>query len=274
MRQTIRLAIFGAVLLASSTLFSFVVADRLAEDIWKRLGITRQEATDKISRSFIEGYLQYYGVKGVKNLAVNDRTAVAKDLMTFSKQYLGTPTFKAEYDKVRAMYKPVEPVDNTPTKEQVRQKEINSMKEAIQNLEKVAKTLPADQQKDFKSTITMYQEKIKEYQDPNSKMIEMIWQGKVDESKREADRYKEAVKKWEVNYPADHKAFVKGRLQHYLDVAKTVDFSAALVEKGGKQRFVNPSYQGKNNEWKMIFRAGKDVYDETKPFVEQWLKEL
>jgi hypothetical protein len=274
MKHSIRLVIFGVALLASSTLFSFVVADRLAEDIWKRLGITRQEATDKISKSFIEGYLQYYGVKGVKNLAVNDRTAVAKDLMTFARQYLGTPTFKAEYDKVRAMYKPVAPVDNTPTKEQVRQKEISSMKEAIQNMEKVAKTLPADQQKDFKSSITMYQDKIKEYQDPNNKMIEMIWQGKVDESKREADRYKDAVKKWEMNYPADAKAFVRGRLQHYLDVAKTVDFSAALVEKGGKQRFVNPTYQGKNNEWKMIFRAGKDVYDETKPFVEQWLKEL
>lgn len=274
MRQSIRLVLFGATLLASSTLFSFVVADRLAEDIWKRLGITRQEATDKISKSFIEGYLQYYGVKGVKNLAVNDRTAVAKDLMTFARQYLGTPTFKAEYDKVRAMYKPVEPVDNTPSKEQVRQKEINSMKEAIQNMEKVAKTLPADQQKDFKSSITMYQDKIKEYQDPNNKMIEMIWQGKVDEHKRDVDHFQKDTKKWEENYPADCKVFIKGRLQHYLDVAKTVDFSAALVEKGGRQRFVNPTYQGKNNEWKMIFRAGKDVYDETKPFVEQWLKEL
>jgi len=274
MRTTIRLVIFGAALLASSTLFSFVVANRLAGDIWQRLGITRQEGVDKISRSFIDGYLQYYGVSGVKNLALNDRVAVSKDLMSFAKQYLASPTFKAEYDKRRASAKPVQPVDNTPTKEQVRQKEINSMKEAIQNMEKVAKTLPADQQKDFKATVEMYQGKVKEYQDPNNKMIEMIWQGKVDDSKREMDHYKDAAKKWDTDYPADSKLFVKARLQHYLDVAKTVDFSAALVDKGGKKRFVNPTYQGKNNEWKMIFRAGKDVYDETKPFVEQWLKEL
>lgn len=274
MRQSIRLALFGAALLASSTLFSFVVADKLAEDIWKRLGITRQEATDKVSKSFIEGYLHYSGVSGVKSLAVNDRGAVARDLISFAKQYLATPTFKAEYDKTRTMYKPVAPVDNTPTKEQVRQKEINSMKEAVQNLEKVAKTMPADQQKDMKATVEMYQGKIKEYQDPNNKMIEMMWQNKVDEHKRDVDHFQRDTKKWETDYPADVKGFVKARLQHYLDVAKTVDFSAELVEKGGKKRFVNPTYQGKNNEWKMIFRAGKDVYDETKPFVEQWLKEL
>jgi alkylated DNA repair dioxygenase AlkB len=161
-----------------------------------------------------------------------------------------------------------------PTKEQVRQKEINSLKEAVQNMEKVAKTLPADQQKDFKASIDMYQGKIKEYQDPNNKMIEMIWQGQVEEGKRVQQRYQEATKKWETDYPVDHKLFVKARLQHYLDVAKTVDFSAALVEKYGKMRFVNQTYQGKNNEWKMIFRAGKGVYEETRPFAEQWVKEL
>jgi len=272
--NTIKLAVFAVALLASSTLFSFVLADKLAEDIWKRLGINRQEGVEKISKSFLEGYLHYYGVSGVKNLAVNDRTAVAKDLMTFSKQYLASPTFKAEYDKMRANYKPVQPVDNTPTKEQVRQKEINTLKEAMVNMEKVAKTLPADQQKDFKASIDMYQGKIKEYQDPNNKMIEMIWQGQVEEGKRAQQHFQEATKKWETDYPVDYKQFVKARLQHYLDVAKTVDFSAALVEKYGKMRFVNQTYQGKNNEWKMIFRAGKDVYDEARPFVEQWVKEL
>jgi hypothetical protein len=57
-------------------------------------------------------------------------------------------------------------------------------------------------------------------------------------------------------------------------VAGTVDFNAELVEKDRKKKFVNRAYEGKNYEWKMIFRAGKDVYDVAKVFAEQWLKEL
>jgi len=269
-----RLAIFAFVLFASSTLFSFVVADRLAEDIWKRLGINRQECTQRVSQSFISGYLQYAGVSNVKNLAANDRGAVAKDLMTFARQYLNSPTFKAEYDKIRASYQPKEPEDRTETREQIRQKQIDKLKEGILSMEKVAKSMPADQQKSMQSSVEMYKKTIKDYENPGNKMIEAMYQNQLEERQRDLKHFKEDTKKWETEFPVDYKQFVRNRLQHYLDVAGTVDFMAELVEKGGKKRFVNPTYQAKNNEWKMIYRAGKDVYDQTKAFIDQWMKEL
>lgn len=269
-----QLVLFGAVLLYSSLLFSFVVADKVAEDLWKRLGINRQEGSDKIRNSFLDGYFHYEGVSAVKNLALNDRQAIAKDLVTYAKQYLGTPGFKTEYDKMRAMAKPVERADRTQTKEQVRQKQIDEMKKAITNMEAVAKTLPAANQKDFKASIEMYKKNIKEYEDPKNQMIELMYQGQLEERQKEVKDLKDATKKWEAEYPVEVKAFIKGRLQHYLDVAATVDFSAELVEKYGKKRFVNQTYQSKSNEWKMIFRAGKDTYEATKVFIDGWMKEL
>lgn len=269
-----RLAILAALLFASSTLFSFVLADRLAEDIWKRLGIGRQECTERISKSFINGYLQYTGVSNVKNLALNERGAVARDLMTFARQYLSSPAFKAEYDKMRTSSRPVEPEDRTQTKEQIRQKEIEKLKGSIQSMEQITKSMPADQQKSMQSSIDLYRKTIKDYQDPNNKIIEGMYHNQLDERQRDLKYFREDMKKWETEYPADCKQFVKGRLQHYLDVAGTVDFSAALVDKGGKKRFVDPAYQSKNGEWKMIYRAGKEVYEQTKAFIDQWMKEI
>jgi hypothetical protein len=271
---TIKLGVFAVALFSCSMLLSFVVADRLAEDIWKRLGINRQEGAEKIRNSFVDGYLHYEGLSNVKNLAFNDRTAVAKDVMTFAKQYLNGPVFKAEYDKLRKEAHPVQPVENTKTKEQIRDEQIAELKKSMATMEDLAKTMPADQKKAYQSSIEEYKKMLKDYEAPNNPTIEMMYEQQVGTNKQDLQQYKEDLKNWETEYPADSKQFVKARLQHYLSVAATVDFSAQLTEKYGRKRFVNPAYQAKNNEWKMIYRAGKEVYEQTKPFAEQWIKEL
>jgi len=200
---TFRLTVFAVMLFVTGTLLSFVVAGRLAEDIWKRLGINRQEGMEKVKESFISGYLHHEGVSNVKNLALNDRAAVAKDLLTFAKQYLSGPIFKTEYDKTRAAARPTEPADRTQTKEQIRQKEIEKLKESLQNMEKVAKTLPADNQKALLSSADMYRKTMKEYQDPNNKTIDAMYKNQLDQRQRDLKYFKEDTKKWETEYPAD-----------------------------------------------------------------------
>ena len=141
-------------------------------------------------------------------------------------------------------------------------------------MEDLAKTMPADQKKAYQTSVEAYKKMLKDYQEPNNPTIEMMYEQQVGVNKQDLEQYKEDLKNWETEYPADIKQFVKGRLQHYLSIAATVDFSAQLTEKYGRKRFVNPAYQGKNNEWKMIYRAGKEVYEQTKTFTEQWIKEL
>ena len=115
---------------------------------------------------------------------------------------------------------------------------------------------------------------LKEYKDPNSQMIDLFYQGEVMGHQSNISRYKEDMTSVGNKVPADHKQIVKARLQKYLSLAATVNFDAELYEKNGKKYFVKHEYEIKNDEWKMIYRAGKEVYEVTKAFAENWLKEL
>ena len=59
-----------------------------------------------------------------------------------------------------------------------------------------------------------------------------------------------------------------------LEITKDVDYNAELKEINNKKKFVNASYEAKRPEWKMAFRAGKEVTEVTRAFAEQWLDEL
>ncbi|HEY6900994.1 MAG TPA: hypothetical protein VI233_10140 [Puia sp.] len=276
MKLKIRFYTAAVLLFLSCCLFSFVVAGRLAEGLWKQLGVTQQDGSDLIKQSFLDGWFHYSnsGVKNARALATGDRATVTADLLAYTKQYVSSPTFKAAYEKVRISYKPTEPKVSTKTKEQLRKEKIDEAQAGIQKTENSMKTMSADMQKTMKGIIDMYRQNIKEYENPNSKMIDMLYETEVGHAKREHDDYVKYQKQWETNYPADCRAFIKLRLQSYLDIAKTVDFSATVSEKNGRKVFDNRVYQSKNNDWKMIYRAGKEVYDVAKPFAENWLKEL
>ena len=70
--------------------------------------------------------------------------------------------------------------------------------------------------------------------------------------------------------PADPNEMLKMRLQEFLDVSSTVDFSAQV--SGG--RFVKSEYESKSPQWKMCYRAGKEVIQVAREEAQVWLKEL
>jgi hypothetical protein len=262
-------------LLAVSMLFfSFIVSDRLTDDLWKQLGISQQDCADKIKKSFLDNYIHHEGLSNLKNLALNDRPALARDLLAFTRQYVNSPAFKTAYEKTRQEMKSSEPSGNQRNKEEIRQQMITDTKEALRKTESITKTLPADQQKAIQPVLDMRRKKLKEYANPDSEEIEIMYQAQVSQRKREMEQYEQNLKNWERDYPADYKSYVKTHLQNYLDLAKTVDFSATVTEVNGKKRFDNKDYQYKSNDWKMIYRAGKEVYAVTKANAEQWILEL
>lgn len=77
---------------------------------------------------------------------------------------------------------------------------------------------------------------------------------------------------WIKLYPQDPVVMIKTRLQEYLQISSTVDFSAKLTGTGKKQTFVNPVYEKKILKWKDIYRAGKEVNEVITIFVKDWLK--
>jgi hypothetical protein len=272
------LKITSAFLLVSLTAFAFLVssfrAQKLTDDIWKMLGITKQSGDEKIQNSFMYGYLYYYGVKNAKNLAVNDRAAVAKDLMIYTKTFISSAAFKKQYDNMRNSSKPQEPVlKPLRSIEQIQKDEIARTEKSIRDIEKSMKEMP-QYAKSMEPSLAMQKKMLKEYQDPKNTYFANIAQGEKYSQENDIRNHKERMKEWEKNMPADINVFIAARLQKMLDSTKDIDYTAELVEKYGKKRFVNPQYERKNQEWKQGFRAGREVTEPARAFAQKWLDEI
>lgn len=265
---------FCIVAFTATVLLSSYRSQKLADDVWKLLGITKQSGEEKIQNSFTYGYLYYYGVKNAKNIAVNDRAAIARDLMEYTKTYVSGPAFKKYYEQLRLSSKPQEPAKKTlRTVEQIQKEEIAKTEKSIKETEKNMKEMP-QYAKSMEPVLDMLKKNLKEYQNPNNPMFASIAMGEKYQQENDLNNYKESLATWEKNYPENINLFIAEKLRKMLDNTKGIDYNAELVEKWGKKRFVNPNYESKNQEWKQGFRAGKDVTEPARAFAQKWLNEL
>lgn len=275
-RKHIYLPVWASVILLSiSFLFSSYKAHRAADDVWKALGLSQQAGTDGIKNSFLNGYLSYYGARNIKNIALNDRKAVAQDLLAYTKQYISGPAFKKQYEDLRKSAQPQQPVSTKlRTIEEIQKEEIAKTEKSIKDMEKTLKEVSADIAKSLRPVQDMQKQNLKDYQNPKNPLFSTIQQGEKYQQEDEQRRYVENTELWKKNYPENINQFIAVKLQKMLDATKGIDYNAALVEKYNKKRFVNPAYESKNTEWKQGFRAGKEVTETARTFVQQWLTEL
>lgn len=91
-----------------------------------------------------------------------------------------------------------------------------------------------------------------------------------------AAEYTGKLAAWEKKYPADPKAIAVLRLRGFLAESATVDYAAktALSKEKKKQVFVNPDYESKSLQWKMMYRAGKPAVEAARAAAQDWLKAL
>ncbi len=252
--------------------YSFTTSRHLADDFWKQLGMTKDQCTDGVKQSFLNGYLYYYGAKNARNIAMGNRAAVAKDLLAYTKQYISSEGFKKEYELMRRGAKPEQPQIKQVTKEDIRQKKIAETQESIKKTEEIMKQ--PNMKSIMQPSLDMLKKNLVDFKDPNSKMIDIYFKGEIMQQEQQMESYQKNMTRWEKEYPANHRDKVKERLQKFLELSATVDFTAELKQSGKKKKFVNPVYEGKSYDWKQIYRAGKDVIDPARAFAEQWIKEL
>lgn len=277
-RRKITLAsgfIIACMLVSMSFLFSSYQAKNLVDDVWKMLGLSRQSGIDAVKNSFLNGYLYYYGVKNTKNIATNDRAAIAKDLLNYTKEYISGDEFKKQYDNLRKNAKPQEPVLK-PLRSiaEIQKEEITKTEKSIKDTEKTLKEVTADMAKAIQPVLDMLRQNLKDYQNPNHQLFASIAMGEKYQQENEVKNYNDHMKKWEKEFPENINLFIADKLQKMLEYTKDIDYNATLVEKYGKKRFVNPAYEGKRYEWKQGFRAGKEVTEQARTFAEKWLVEL
>lgn len=247
-------------------------ATKFGDDFLKQLGLTKQGADEKISNSILGGYINAYGAKAAKNIALGNRKAVTLDLLSYTKKYVSDPAFVKAYNELREQNKPVEQKLQTP--EEMQAAEIESYKKSVTELEKSVKTADASIKKIFETSLEDAKKALKNAQDPNNKYLAAYRKNYPEMVKSFKDSHDRSIADWNLKYPQNQLLFVKKRLQEFLDATKDIDFSAELTEKNGKKVFVKQEYERKDGRWKMAFRAGKEVVEPARDFVQKWIEEI
>jgi len=268
----LRICILAFILtLVSLFLFSFS-AIRHYDDFLKQLGIGKPDADKRISNSILGGYFNAYGLQNAKNIALGNRSAVVKDVLDYTKKYTAGDEFKKEYIALKQSNKPVKYIMQTP--EDMRSELIEQYKKSIAELEQSARKADGQTKTMLENVLAESKKQLIAAEDPENKMIRNYANNYPQMAASYQKTYEEELIVWESKYPANEMLFVKQRLAKFLDETKDIDFNAELISKNGKKLFANPQYERKNNYWKMGFRAGKEVVEPTRLFIEQWIQEI
>lgn len=268
MKKTFRLLLPGAALLLL-TAFCF------AEDILARLGLEERTARyfvlSNLAGSFSESPTgeseqdeensndPYYQTLSFRipyarllpSVITGDKAGAARELCAYVKMYVNSADFMEDYTKRREAAKPTsEPWRPDAEMIEGQRKSVKEMEKQLADMKKQKGISP--------SVISSFEKSIQE-----QKASLAQWEDPTPNKTR-----------WEKKYPADPSGIIKKRLEEYLALSATVDFSAQLTpaDKYGKKKFMNPEYEKKSNKWKACYRAGKEVNDVVTAFVREWLK--
>lgn len=243
-----------------------------ADDFLKQLGISKRDADEKISSSMFGGYLGIEGAKNAKNILLADRRAVALDLLNYVKQYVKTDAFVGKYNEMRNYYKPKEQPVQTP--DEWRIQNIKNHKDFVAKADEIVKNSKPEFRDIFQKNLDEARKQLKEAEDTGNRYYVSYKKNYPQLVKDLRSGYERAIADWKTKYPDNQMVFVKMRLQQFLDITKDVDFAAQLIDKGNKKIFANPDYERKDGRWKMAFRAGKEVVEPTRAFVQNWADEI
>lgn len=256
----------------SLLLFSFTVRSINGEFL-KQLGMAKKDADEKITQSILGGYLNIYGVKNAKNIAVGNRSAIVKDLLEYTRGYVNSSDFKKEYAMLKENNKPKELQIQTP--DQMRKETIAMYKKSIAETEENLRKADASIKGIFENALAEGKKQLKLAEDPNNKAMLNYAKNYDQMLKSNQQFYEQSLIAWDSKYPANYLLFVRQRLLQFLEETKDIDFDAALTTQNGKKIFVNPAYEKqKGSYWKMAFRAGKEVVEPARNAVKQWVDEI
>jgi hypothetical protein len=260
------------VFLFAFLLFCSFQTNRMADDFLKQLGISKTGADEKIAGGFLGGSIDMYGVKNAKNILLGNRKAVAIDLLTYTKKYASSPAFIKQYTEMKERYKPTESIAKTP--ETMKAENIAAAKKFVTDMEAAVKKADASSKKMYENLVVEAKKALAKAEDPNNKhdvAYAKNYEGLVKSFK---ENYEKQLADWERKYPTNHLQYIKVRLLDFLEVTKDIDFAAELTTKNGKKYFVNPAYERMDSRRKMAFRAGKEVVEPAREFVQKWVEEI
>lgn len=243
-------------------------------DVFTTLGSNETEAREQIFSSFSSGFVTPAGTAEVFKVATAEgRAAMVRAVIAFARTYSTSADFAKRYANFRDDQKPGAP-DASKSGDQLRAEKRQGLEAGLANAQKVAKEKPA-----MKKEMDQLAADLKKQLAALGK--DKTLNKQVDEMLKQANQglsaeYKTKVAAWETKYPADPKAMIAMRLREFLTESATVDFTAktALSKEKKKYQFVNPEYEQKPLQWKLMYRAGKPAVDAARAAAQEWLNAL
>jgi hypothetical protein len=272
----LKLVALGCVAMMIFVISTAFRSENGSDNPFKEIGISKEQGEEFMTESFLKGYFYSLSSINPKNIVAGNKTALTKDLLVYCKRHLRTENFKQEYREFRTKAKPLAPIIRT--KEQIRIELVSNYEETIRNNQNMVNYALVMKNPEMKiraeKSMAKCRKIIEEVNAGSSKL--MTEQLIYADMRYEADlrTFQKHICEWEKNYPADARQMIKSRLELFLDITKDIDFNAGLKEVNGKKIFVNPFYEQKSAEWKMGYRAGKDVVQTARTFAGEWMKEL
>jgi hypothetical protein len=268
------LAVCLAVVLLSVA--AFKKAELQTSQALKSLAISEDALKNSAWNAFAGGGLFVPSVTKFKQLATGDRSGMVRDAVVFAKSYVQTDDFTKKYLSYRESKKPQPPQKSKTMAEQKADHKASlekSLKESEENLKKAS----PDMKKIFQNVVDMTRQQLKELDNPNhplygnKQMDAMLQQAYADGM----EIYKQQLATWETEYPANAAPMIHKWLNEFLNATQDIDYSASLTTNKYNQKvFANPAYEGKSREWKMCFRAGREVVEAGRAEAKKWLQEL
>jgi flagellar biosynthesis GTPase FlhF len=263
----------GTLLLMCVAAFAFL--QTLAVRSLERVGIPVDVAKQCVWSSMSGGYLSYPNITKVRTIAIGQRAAAVREIADFARRYTQTADFRDQYLQYRDGQKPTAP-EVPMTSAQRRAKDKEESQRNIREMENTVRQLPADQRPAMQQAIDMMRQQLREIDNPDNPMYTSQMEDYEQQAYRTSmEEYNTKLAEWEREYPTNPKPLIKKWLTKFLEVSKNVDYGAALKRgEEGKMLFVNADYEAKPPEWKMCYRAGRDVVHAGRTEAQQWLNEL
>jgi uncharacterized protein YicC (UPF0701 family) len=211
--KTLRVSVVVFLLtLLSLFFFSFTVR-KINNDFLAQLGITKTEADQKIANGLLNGYVDAFGVKNVKNILVGNRSAVVKELLNYAKAYSSSAAFKKAYNDLKESNKPTQ--NKTQTPDEMRKEMIQQYKKSIADLEITLKKADANTKPVFEKILADAKKELKNAEDPNNKAILNYTKNYPQMLKDMQTSYDAQIADWELKYPTNQLIYIKRYLQKF-----------------------------------------------------------
>ncbi|GAB3711944.1 hypothetical protein GCM10027592_50020 [Spirosoma flavus] len=95
---------------------------------------------------------------------------------------------------------------------------------------------------------------------------------KLAEHKANAADYRTRLAEYNANSNPD--LAIKKRLQAFVTLAESVDFDAKVLPQGSKMEFARADYRNQSDEWKLLYRIGREPVMAAHDLARTWLSEL